>query len=127
MAQWKLESHRKPSGKLLEKRRKKKRYQHGRDYTPTHVGEKKVKKIRTRSAGKKMLALSSNIANVSVKGKAQKTKILGVIENAADAHFVRRNIITKGAVIETELGKARVTSKPGQHGIVNAVLLEEKK
>ena len=46
-----------------------------------------------------------------------------VIENTANPNYVRQNIITKGSVIETEKGKAKVTSRPGQHGVVNAVLL----
>jgi small subunit ribosomal protein S8e len=33
-------------------------------------------------------------------------------------------MITKGAVLKTELGRARVTSRPGQHGILNAVLMD---
>ena len=36
-----------------------------------------------------------------------------------------RGIITKGALIETELGKAIVTSRPGQDGVVNALLVED--
>ncbi|MEK6949175.1 MAG: 30S ribosomal protein S8e, partial [Nanoarchaeota archaeon] len=43
--------------------------------------------------------------------------------NPANRHFVRRNIMTKGAIIETEKGKARITSRPGQDGAVNAVLI----
>jgi small subunit ribosomal protein S8e len=45
------------------------------------------------------------------------------VENQANIHYVRRNIINKGAIIETNLGKARVTSRPGQTGTINAVLL----
>jgi len=58
------------------------------------------------------------------KNKVLKTKVVQVIENPANPHYVRRNIITKGAIIETEIGNARVTSRPGQHGVLNAVLLE---
>ena len=46
-----------------------------------------------------------------------------VVENPANRHFVRRNIMTKGTVIETEKGKARITSRPGQDGTINAVLI----
>ncbi|MCD6558125.1 MAG: 30S ribosomal protein S8e, partial [Candidatus Aenigmarchaeota archaeon] len=41
--------------------------------------------------------------------------------------FVRRNIITKGAIIMTEDGRAVVTNRPGQEGVINAKLIEEKK
>ena len=37
---------------------------------------------------------------------------------------VRRNILTKGAIIETDAGKAKITNRPGQEGTVNAVLVE---
>lgn len=73
--------------------------------------------------------LSTDSANVvdPKTGHAKKVKILTVIENPADPHFVRRNVLTRGAVIDTELGKARVTSRPGQSGTVDAVLVEPKK
>jgi len=56
-------------------------------------------------------------------GKVQKTKVTTVLENPCNPHYVQRNIITRGAVLKTELGKARVTSRPGQHGVLNAVLI----
>ncbi len=127
MTQWQLSPKKKTTGGFIKKHGKKNRYQRGRDYLPAHVGEPKVKQKRSRGGNKKLIALSTNIANIAVGGKYQKAKILSVVENTADSQFVRRNIITKGAVVETELGKARVTSRPGQDGIVNAVLVEEKK
>ena len=57
--------------------------------------------------------------------KVKKTKILKVLENATNNDYNRRGIITKGAILETQEGKCRVVSKPGQTGIVNAVLLKE--
>ena len=50
-------------------------------------------------------------------------KVKAVVECPANRHYVRRNIMVKGAVIETEKGKAKVTSRPGQDGTVNAVLV----
>jgi small subunit ribosomal protein S8e len=127
MTQWMLRSKRKATGGLYKRHGKKERKDAGRDFLPTHIGKKKVIALRTRGGGKKMLLTKADIANVSVKGKYQKAKIMSVLQNPADPHFVRRNIITKGAVIQTDLGKARVTSRPGQHGTINAVLVEEKK
>lgn len=126
MTQWQLRSNRKKTGGMLKRMSKKKKYQRGRDFVPAHVGSTKLRVLRTKGAGRKLLLLSTNVANIVSKGKAQKTSILGVLENKADAQFVRRNIITKGAIVQTELGKARVTSRPGQDGIVNAVIIEEK-
>ncbi len=52
-----------------------------------------------------------------------KTEIITVKENSANIHYVRRNIMNKGAIIDTKLGKAKITSRPGQNGVIQAVLL----
>ncbi len=57
--------------------------------------------------------------------KVKKTKILKVLDNTTNNDYKRRGIITKGAILETQEGKCRVVSKPGQNGIVNAVLVKE--
>ncbi|AFS80431.1 30S ribosomal protein S8e [Candidatus Nitrosopumilus koreensis AR1] len=57
--------------------------------------------------------------------KVKKTKILKVLENTTNNDYQRRGIITKGAILETQEGKCRVVSKPGQNGIVNAILVKE--
>jgi small subunit ribosomal protein S8e len=63
--------------------------------------------------------------NLSLKdGKVKKSKILKVLENTTNSDYQRRGVISKGAVLETEDGKCRVVSRPGQHGVVNAVLLK---
>ncbi|MBI5347059.1 MAG: 30S ribosomal protein S8e [Candidatus Aenigmarchaeota archaeon] len=126
MTKWLHRSKRTKTGSLRKRLKKNKRYQLGRDYLPAHIGEKRIKVKRAKGGNEKRIALKINTANIIVKGKAQKTKILKVLENKANPHFVRMNIITKGAVIETELGKAVVSSRPGQEGVVNARLLEEK-
>ena len=55
--------------------------------------------------------------------KFKKAAIKNVIENSSNRHYARANIMTKGAVIETELGKAKITSRPGQEGVINATLI----
>ena len=65
--------------------------------------------------------------NFNLSESDTRVKIIDVIENPANPHFVRRGIITKGTTIETELGLARVTSRPSQHAVVSAVLLEKEK
>ena len=57
--------------------------------------------------------------------KVKKSKIIKVLENATNNDYKRRGIITKGAILETQEGKCRVISRPGQNGIVNAILLKE--
>ncbi|MBI5635677.1 30S ribosomal protein S8e [Candidatus Micrarchaeota archaeon] len=66
-------------------------------------------------------------ASVSDEKKTFKTKIKTVKKSPDNRHYSRENILTKGALIETDAGEARVTSRPGQHGTINAVLLKIEK
>jgi small subunit ribosomal protein S8e len=124
--QWHLRSNRTKTGKLLKKNTKKHKKNRGRDFLPARIGARKSKRKMTRGGGEKLIVLVADTANVVANGRAQKSKIVTVTDNPADSQFVRRNIITKGAIIQTELGKARVTSRPGQDGVINAVLIEPK-
>ena len=36
---------------------------------------------------------------------------------------MRRNTITKGAIVDTSAGLAKVVSRPGQTGTINAILV----
>ncbi len=83
--------------------------------------------IRTRGGNEKVRMLKARYANVvdPATKKMAKSKIVTVKKNAANPNYVQRNIINKGAVIQTEMGLAKVTSRPGQDGIVNAVLVKE--
>ena len=84
----------------------------------------KRKSIRLMGGNLKHVTLTTNVLNVTdKKGKTQKTEMTNVIENPSNPHLVRRNIMTKGAIVETKLGKARITSRPGQEGTVNGILL----
>jgi small subunit ribosomal protein S8e len=56
--------------------------------------------------------------------KVKKTKIIKVLDNTTNNDYKRRGIITKGAILETQEGKCRVVSRPGQSGTVNAVLIK---
>ncbi|MGC1122824.1 MAG: 30S ribosomal protein S8e [Candidatus Methanofastidiosia archaeon] len=124
MALWQRRSRRTRTGKLLRSSRKKRKRELGRDFVETKIGSEKKKIQRTYGGNRKVKLQRAEYANVVTKEGTKKAKILSVAQNEANRHFVRRNIITQGAVIETELGNARVTSRPGQHGIINAVLME---
>ena len=81
---------------------------------------------RVRGNNSKTALKSVDFVNLaSNNSKVKKTKILKVLENATNNDYKRRGIITKGAILETEDGKCRVVSKPGQDGIVNAILVTE--
>ena len=120
---------RKPSGGRIWARRKKRKRELGSEFLEPTLGPSRRVDRRARGGGEKIRFLGAELVNVSdpVTGGSELTKIIKVIENPADPHFVRRDVLTRGAVIQTELGKARVTSRPGQEGIVNAVLIEVRK
>ena len=115
---------RKPSGGRKRTHRMKRRYEKGSFPTETSQGESKKKIDRRRGGNTKVRLRSVNQANVSnlSTGKTEKVEILRVVRNPANIDYNRRGVITKGTVIETPLGMARVTSRPGQDGIVNAIL-----
>lgn len=118
-------SKRKSSGGRYKDNRKGRAYDLGREPTFTRISERRIKKFRIKAGKQKTILLSCDVANVFVDGKYKKAKIKTILENPANRHFVRRNILTKGAIIETEFGKAKVTSRPGQEGTVNAVIIKE--
>ncbi len=81
---------------------------------------------RVRGNNQKTALKSIDFVNLATgEAKVKKSKIIKVLENATNNDYKRRGIITKGAILETAEGKCRVVSKPGQNGIVNAVLLKE--
>ena len=118
-------SKRSSTGARYRAYRKKKLYEKGSEPANTKIGELKLKKLRTLGGHEKVKVFLSDIANVldPKTKKYSKAKIKAVLENPSNRHFVRRNIITKGAVIDTEKGKAKVISRPGQDGTINAVLV----
>ena len=116
---------RSPSGARNVANRGKRKSELGRDPAETRVDEKRLRKIRTRGGNEKLRLAAANKINLTdaKSGKTQVTDILGVIENDANPNYVRRNIVTKGAVVETPEGNAKVTSRPGQDGVVNGILI----
>jgi small subunit ribosomal protein S8e len=81
---------------------------------------------RVRGNNNKTALKSIDFVNLSTgDAKVKKTKIIKVLDNTTNNDYKRRGIITKGAILETQEGKCKVVSKPGQNGIVNAILLKE--
>ena len=116
---------RKQTGALYKAYRKKRQYELGREPSFTKLGKKRITKIRTLGNNRKLRVLGAETANLyDPKSKSYKqVKIKTITDNPANRHFVRRNIMTRGSVIDTEVGKARITSRPGQDGVINAVLI----
>lgn len=119
------QSHRRPSGGVRSSYRKRRQYDDGSESLKPTIGETKLKIHRIMGGHIKVKALNFETANVYIpkENKHKIVKLKTVVENKANINFVRRNILTKGTIVETEIGKAKVTSRPGQEGVVNAVLL----
>ena len=125
MALWQGKSKRSKKGRRIRYARGKRKFEIGRESLLTTIGTNKLKVIRTKGNNRKTRVKTTNIVYIldPKSQKTTKTEITTVKENSANIHYVRRNIINKGAIIETKIGKAKVTSRPGQSGTINAVLL----
>lgn len=117
-------SKRKPTGGRYTSTLTKRKHMIGRPSSMTKIGEERRKAVKTKGGGSKKRLLSTSKANLydPKSKKFMSSKILDVLENPANRYYVRQDLLTKGTIIETEKGKARVTSRPGQDGTVNAVL-----
>ncbi|MFL2962773.1 MAG: 30S ribosomal protein S8e [Candidatus Thalassarchaeaceae archaeon] len=131
MAKWHGISRRKPSGGRLKRPsryRGKRKTEISSENQFAFVGDKDARKLYRKTAGSQTVRVLS-IKNINVskpkEGKTVRAQITNVIRNDADTNYVRRNIVTKGAIVETDIGQVRVTSRPGMHGVVSGILLEE--
>jgi len=127
MARSQERSKRKYTGKKYKYFHKKRKRELNRPSIETQIGLEKKKKQRTLGGNSKLKLFSSTFINVTdlTTNKTSKVKILRFESNAASKDYNRRHILTKGAIVETELGKARISSRPGQHGILNGILISE--
>lgn len=126
MVQWHSDVHkRKKSGAKAHPSRGKRRRERGREINLVTLGENEVVMRRTMGGNFKAAVVSTKTANVAIGPVVKKLEIIRVISNPSNRDYDRRKVITKGAIIETPEGIARVTSSPGQDGTVNAVLLKQ--
>ncbi len=133
MVQWHMKSRKKTSGgiKRTDRRSTKKLAWRGGTFSATKLSEKE-ERISIKGRGNSQKKQLRYVVNVNITdpstSKTSKVKILNIVENNSNRQYARRNILTKGAVIEIDLnGKkhAKVTSRPGQDGSLNAVLIEK--
>ena len=125
MARSQSRSKRKYTGKKYKHFRKKRKRELERPPINTVIGTDRRKEQRVLGGNSKLKLFSSVSVNVTdlTTNKTSKVKILRFESNEASKDLNRRHILTLGAVVETELGKAKITSRPGQHGVLNAVLI----
>ena len=105
----------------------KRNFEKGSFPAETILGESRRRTTRGHGGKRIVKLLKEKFVSVTdpKKGITEKIKILRVIRNKANVDYDRRGVITKGAEIETELGRARVTSRPGKDGVINAVLISK--
>lgn len=125
---WQGKSARKPTGGRLIITRGKRKFETGREPGDTVIAPTRKKVIETLGGNRKLRLLRCDVATVSdpVTGQSKKVRIETVLDNKANLNYIRRNMVTKGAVIKTEIGDARITNRPSQDGVINAILLPKQ-
>ncbi|MBT6972036.1 MAG: 30S ribosomal protein S8e [Euryarchaeota archaeon] len=125
MAQWHGISRRKPTGGRRVQARSKRSTEISSEKQFALIGD--VKRKIYRKTGGNILVRVLSADKVSVNdpktGKTKVATIKTVVESPSDPNYVRRNILTKSAVVDTDMGQVRITSRPGHDGVINGVLL----
>lgn len=124
MAVWHKASGRKKTGGRTRRNRKHRKHELGSEFSAPVLGENTTVEKRVRGGNKKNVVRKSETVNLSVNGEVKNVKIESVEDNPANPNYVRRSVITKGTIVNTPEGEARITSRPGQDGVVNAELVE---
>lgn len=126
MGIWQGRSKRKSTGGRLRPIRKKRRNEIAREAQVATIGAGYVKKYRVRGGNRKLRILTTATVNVfdPATKSMRRAKIVTVRENPANPNYVQRNIITKGVILETDVGLVRIRSRPGQDGVLNGVRIE---
>ena len=104
--------------------RSKRKYEMDRFPNEALIGEQITITRKVRGQNVKTAIKTIDSVNLAIDSKIKRVKIIKVLENATNNDYQRRGIISKGAILETEEGKCRVVSRPGQHGTVNAILVK---
>ncbi len=118
---------RKISGGRYKKVGKKKLYERPGQKKIIKLGEEKRKTVKIRGGNKKTFLLKGKIINVKSGDKIKKVEMKNVIETPSNRFLARQNILTKGTIVETDIGKVRITNRPSQEGMVNGILIENLK
>ena len=114
---------RKRTGGRKRPHRDRRKHEQAQEPTETELDETRLKVVDVRGTERKVRALATDDVVLATDAGTIVTTIEDVVENPANPNYVRRNILTKGTVIDTPEGRARITSRPGQTGQVCAVLL----
>ena len=119
-------SKKKPTGARYTCKFPKRLHQKGNLPTNTRIGKMDARNSRVIGGGSKAKLLFADKVNLFDPGSRKHSveSIKTVLESPANRNYVRRNILTRGTIVETSKGRARITGRPGQEGMVNAVLMK---
>jgi len=115
---------RKSTGGRYLKNRKKKKYELQGQRRIVKLGKDKRKTERITGGNVKTYMLGAKTINVLLGNKIKKVEIKNVLETPSNKFLARQNILTKGTIVDTELGKVRITNRPTQEGMINGILVK---
>lgn len=131
MVEWHIKKGITPTGARYRANRRKDKTlaEKGGIFSATRVDEEETVTYKKRNRGgsfkgKIKISKEINVVDPATK-EIKKATLKAVEENPANRLFSRRNIITKGALVETDIGMVRVTSRPGQTASLHGVLIKE--
>ena len=118
---------RKHTGGLIKHTRNRRSDEKDSFSVDTLLGDHSIRVKNSRGGNIKVSLVSDNSVNVIDKSNnsIKKVAITRVLKNPSNRDYERRRVITRGAILDTELGKVRVLSRPGQSGIIDGILISE--
>ena len=118
---------RKHTGGLIKHTRNRRSDEKDSFSVDTLLGDHSIRVKNSRGGNVKVSLVSDNSVNVIDKSNnsIKKVAITRVLKNPSNRDYERRRVITRGAILDTELGKVRVLSRPGQSGIIDGILISE--
>ena len=118
---------RKHTGGLIKHTRSRRSDEKDSFSVDTLLGDHSIRVKNSRGGNIKVSLVSDNSVNVIDKSNnsIKKVAITRVLKNPSNRDYERRGVITRGAILDTELGKVRVLSRPGQSGIIDGILINE--
>ncbi len=119
-----MKTGRKKTGGKYHPSRKKRQYEKPGQRRITKIGVEKRKSKTTMGGNRKVFLLKAQSINIYENGKTVKAELKNVLETPSNRFFARQNILTKGTIVETSKGKARITNRPTQEGVVNGILVK---
>ncbi len=112
-------------GRYIKRAKKKKHSLPGQKKVVKLAEDEKKKTKRIKGGNKKTYLLKAKFVNIQEKGKkSKKIEIKNVLETPSNKFLARQNILTKGTIVQTEMGKVRITNRPTQEGLINGILVE---